>query len=239
MWRPRITPSYVAFTDDERLIGEAAKNQAAVWVVCWCWKRGAWVSWFCFSGVLWCFIGFYGVLLGFIGFYGVLLGLYCVLWCFIVFYWVLLGFIGVLLGLTPPWFCELLVFFFLFVCFFYGTFLGFYRVLCLLCWWFFYCPSKNAFWDIFFFGGVLKQIQGLLVSWGRCWVFLENKHYGEEFLRRVTETYHWFSKLTPWILLTCQASTKSSHLGQATINPTQTLFDVPWLLLAISWEKAT
>lgn len=26
----RITPSYVAFTDSERLIGDAAKNQAAV-----------------------------------------------------------------------------------------------------------------------------------------------------------------------------------------------------------------
>jgi len=25
----RITPSYVAFTDDERLVGDAAKNQAA------------------------------------------------------------------------------------------------------------------------------------------------------------------------------------------------------------------
>ena len=26
----RITPSYVAFTDEERLVGEAAKNQAAI-----------------------------------------------------------------------------------------------------------------------------------------------------------------------------------------------------------------
>lgn len=25
----RITPSYVAFTEDERLVGDAAKNQAA------------------------------------------------------------------------------------------------------------------------------------------------------------------------------------------------------------------
>lgn len=25
----RITPSYVAFTDEERLVGDAAKNQAA------------------------------------------------------------------------------------------------------------------------------------------------------------------------------------------------------------------
>lgn len=25
----RITPSYVAFTDDERLVGDSAKNQAA------------------------------------------------------------------------------------------------------------------------------------------------------------------------------------------------------------------